>query len=324
MRQFATGADCEARLRELVLRDGFGAANALYTLSNGDIGVVRAARHAGLFVVHEQILNPDVGRILREERELYPGIEQQDSLDSVIDDEQRDIAQWREAHVLLAPSEFVRAGMVRMGADPGKIAVVEYGLSDEWLSMVQEPVPGRVLFVGSVGLRKGNHYLAQAKRILDSRGVKTEVRVVGPMNSVVTRHPEFQGPFYLGQVPRPCVADEFRHADIFVLPTLSDSFALVHLEAMSCGVPVITTPNCGSVVRDGIDGFIVPIRAPEAIADRIEMVIENRELRERMSRNAKDRAREFTWARYGERLLGAISTWGEDCMDSPHVLHRHL
>ena len=45
-----------------------------------------------------------------------------------------------------------------------------------------------------------------------------------------------------------------------MLPTLADSFGLVHLEALACGVPVITTPHCGSVVRDGVEGFIVPIR----------------------------------------------------------------
>ena len=94
---------------------------------------------------------------------------------------------------------------------------------------------------------------------------------------------------------------------MFVLPTLCDSFALVQLEAMACGVPVITTPNCGSVVRDGVDGFIVPIRDADAIADKVELLLTDRALRQRMGRNARARAREFTWGRYGERLLGALN-----------------
>jgi glycosyltransferase involved in cell wall biosynthesis len=101
---------------------------------------------------------------------------------------------------------------------------------------------------------------------------------------------------------------EFRRADVFVLPTLCEGMAMVHLEAMACGVPVITTPNCGSVVRDGVDGFIVPIRAPPAIADKVELLLTDRELRARMGRGARARAREFTWARYGERLIGALDT----------------
>jgi glycosyltransferase involved in cell wall biosynthesis len=103
------------------------------------------------------------------------------------------------------------------------------------------------------------------------------------------------------------VAEEFRHADVFALPTLSDSFALVHLEALASGVPVITTPNCGSVVRNGVDGFIVPIRDAEALADRIEEIVTDRRLRNRMSQSAREKARQFTWARYGERLLQAIT-----------------
>jgi glycosyltransferase involved in cell wall biosynthesis len=103
------------------------------------------------------------------------------------------------------------------------------------------------------------------------------------------------------------MAEEFRRADVFVLPTISDSFALVHLEALACGVPVITTPNCGSVVRDGLDGFIVPIRDAKMLAERIEQILTDRSLRKRMSENARARAGQFTWELYGERLISAVS-----------------
>jgi len=86
---------------------------------------------------------------------------------------------------------------------------------------------------------------------------------------------------------------------------LRHPFTGVHL-AMACGVPVITTPNCGAVVRDGVDGFIVPIRDAAAIADKVELLLSDRALRARMGENARARAREFTWERYGERLLGAL------------------
>lgn len=92
-----------------------------------------------------------------------------------------------------------------------------------------------------------------------------------------------------------------------MLPSLCEGFGLSHLEALACGVPVITTPNCGSVVRDGVDGLIVPIRDPFALAEAIERILTNPELRMKMSRNARARARDFTWSRYGERMIGAIS-----------------
>ena len=146
-----------------------------------------------------------------------------------------------------------------------------------------------MLFVGSVGLLKGSHYLAAASRILERRRVPCEVRVVGPCDPAVSSPSGVRGPTYVGQVPRSRVADEFRQADVFVLPTLCDSFALVHPEAMACGVPVITTPNCGSVVRDGVDGFIVPIRDADAIADKVELLLADRALRQRMGERARAR-----------------------------------
>ncbi len=178
--------------------------------------------------------------------------------------------------------------------------------------MKAQPERGRILFVGTVGLRKGSHYLAAATRELRSRKVPCEVRVAGPVLSRLARAQIFEGPRYLGQVPRAKVREEFLRADVFVLPTLSDGSALVHLEALACGVPVITTPNCGSIVRDGIDGFLVPIRDVKALTEKIELLVTDRRLRKRMSENARARAREYSWDRYKERLLGAVLTSSEE------------
>lgn len=132
------------------------------------------------------------------------------------------------------------------------------------------------------------------------------MRVVGPYSTSVASRPEFAGPTYIGQVPRALVQEEFRAADLFVFPTLAEGFALVHLEALACGVPVITTPHCGSAVRDGVDGFVVPIRDASAIADRVQLLLRDRTFRDRMSAAARTRASEFVWDRYAEHLLGAI------------------
>jgi glycosyltransferase involved in cell wall biosynthesis len=71
---------------------------------------------------------------------------------------------------------------------------------------------------------------------------------------------------------------------------------------MGCGLPVITTFNAGSVVRDGIDGFIVPIRDVEALKTKILLLYRNEELRLWMGRNARDRATEYDWKNYRQRI----------------------
>lgn len=298
--------DAEARLRDRIIREGFGRATAFYTLSNGDLDLVRAAKAEGLLVVHEQIINPHVGRTLREERDRFPGVEPQESLDSIELGIVRDVEQWKLSDVILAGSEFVRSEILQHAIPSARCAVVPYGVEEDWLALETDPIHGRVLFVGSVGLRKGSHYLAAASRELAHRGVAHEVRVAGPFDPTVVESPPFRGPRYIGQVPRALVKEEFRRADVFVLPTLAEGCALVHLEALACGIPVITTSHCGSVVRDGVDGFVVPVRDPVAIADALERLLRDRQLRDRMAASARERARDYTWARYGERLLKAL------------------
>jgi glycosyltransferase involved in cell wall biosynthesis len=288
-------------------REQFGGANALYTnFINNDLDAVRQAKDHGLHVVHELIISADVGRILQEERRQHPGIEPKcESLGVVEAGIAHDRQKWVLSDQVLVPSEHCRDSSMALGCDPAKISLVPYGIPEHWFDLPKDPQPGRLLFVGQVGLRKGNHVLAAACRILQARGVAFECRVAGPPQVDLT-HPLFAGPTYLGQVPRSQVQEEFRRADLFVLPTLAEGMALVHLEAMACGVPVITTPNCGSVVRDGLEGFIVPIRDPRALADRTQQLLEDRDLRQRMGAAARKRARDYTWARYGERLLSAL------------------
>ncbi len=298
----------DALVQQRACHDNFGGAEALYTnFINNDLDVVRLAKDRGMPVVHELIIGADVGRILLEERRRFPGIEPSGEPQQMVEAGiERDRLKWALSDRVLVPSPYCRDSSIALGCDPAKLLVVPYGIPEHWFDLEPAPLPGRVLFVGQVGLRKGSHVLAEACRLLQRRGVDLACRVVGPMLVDVTL-PLFEGPTYLGQVPRSQVREEFRRADLLVLPTLADSFGLVHLEAMACGVPVITTHHCGSVVREGLDGFLVPIRDPAALADRIERILGDRQLRARLGASARERALEFSWTHYGERLLAALA-----------------
>jgi glycosyltransferase involved in cell wall biosynthesis len=86
----------------------------------------------------------------------------------------------------------------------------------------------------------------------------------------------------------------YRSSDVFVLPTISDGFAITQLEALAHGLPLIVTPNCGDAVRHGIDGLRVPIRDPGALADAIRRFADDRSFLEQASRAAQRRARDFS------------------------------
>lgn len=302
-----SGEAADALVLQRAEAEAFAGADALYTnFINNDLALVERARERGLHVVHELIIGADVGRIMLEERRRHPGVEPDGEPAEVVEAGiARDRRKWALADRVLVPSAYCRDSSIALGCDPDKLRLVPYGIPEHWFDLRPEPEPGRVLFVGQVGLRKGNHVLAEAIRLLRARGVACDCRVVGPP-LVDTDLPLFEGPHYLGQVPRSQVREEFRRADLFVLPTLADSFGLVHLEAMACGVPVITTPHCGSVVRDGQEGFLVPIREAAPLADRIAQLLTDRPLRDRLGAAARERARDYTWQRYGERLLEAL------------------
>jgi glycosyltransferase involved in cell wall biosynthesis len=90
-------------------------------------------------------------------------------------------------------------------------------------------------------------------------------------------------------------------ADVFLLPSICEGSALAIHEALAAGLPVVTTPNSGSVVRDGVDGYVVPVRDVDAIVDRLTRLIDP-VLRAEMGRNARARAAEFNKAIYTDRL----------------------
>jgi glycosyltransferase involved in cell wall biosynthesis len=109
----------------------------------------------------------------------------------------------------------------------------------------------------------------------------------------------------IGSIPRNEIRRQYAEADVFLLPSICEGSATAVYEALASGLPVICTANTGSVVRDGIDGFIVPIRDSEAIVEKLELLA-SVEVREQMSENAKTRASQYDLDGYQRRLLDAL------------------
>ncbi|HEX7294600.1 MAG TPA: glycosyltransferase family 4 protein, partial [Pyrinomonadaceae bacterium] len=124
--------------------------------------------------------------------------------------------------------------------------------------------PLRVLFLGQVCLRKGIGALFQAITQLQNEPI--EFWFVGPMQVEIPSALQSDSRVrWMGSVPRLHTSDYYRKADVFIFPTLSDGFGLTQLEAQSWKLPVIASRYCGSVVEDGVNGYVLPEVSAAAI-----------------------------------------------------------
>jgi glycosyltransferase involved in cell wall biosynthesis len=219
-----------------------------------------------------------------------------------------DVLLTRSDH-FICPSPAVQDDLVtNFGIAQGRTSLVPYGVHRCWLTVETRPARGRILFVGEANLRKGIHYFAMAAARLRRTSRGYALRVAGGVTPRVAEQSLCRGLEFLGRIPRDRLREEFAAADVFVLPSLWEGSAEATYEALAAGLPVVTTRAAGSVVRDGIEGRIVPERDPVALADGVAEIVEDRDKRARMSVAARERARDYTWERYGERLVGALKT----------------
>lgn len=186
-----------------------------------------------------------------------------------------------------------------------KIDIVSYG-APMAVSREIAKSSGRVkvLFAGSLGQRKGLSYLLKAIALLKG-GV--ELTLLGrkvtdgcaPLESAVRTHR------WLPSLSHGAVLREMRDHDVLVLPSLFEGFGLVILEAMAQGTPVIATDHTGGpdIIEEGRDGFIVPIRSAEAIAEKLDLLARDPERLASMKLAAQKKAQSRRWDSYREGLV---------------------
>lgn len=167
-----------------------------------------------------------------------------------------------------------------------------------------------ILFVGRLHSIKGVKYLIQAIKIILNKDKNVKLLIVGDgderknlenlcKNLNLENHVTFVGEVSPEKVPKYMVA-----SDIFVLPSLSESFGIVNIQAMYCGLPIVAT-NVGGIpenVIDQINGFLIEPRNEYQIAEKVILLLNNNELREKISENNKEKASNYSWERVVEKL----------------------
>lgn len=218
----------------------------------------------------------------------------------------RDIAL---ADRILVPSEHIAGWLTRNGTPAERVRVVPYAADTS--RFVPRPETPRdasrctFLFTGGITQRKGIKYVLEAWRKVRRPGWRLQLLGGMPLDTAPL------GPYrdeveWLGRVGHSEVPAVMAAADVFVFPSLFEGSAVVTYEALACGLPSIVTPAAGSVVRDGIEGVLVPPGESEPIAAAMERLGTDPALRAVMALAARRRAEAFDWPRYQSSLVEVV------------------
>lgn len=218
----------------------------------------------------------------------------------------QELEEYAQADAIAVPSEYVRRTFLERGVPAEKLLLSPYGVSLDQFVPAKPPAPRpfRVAFCGALSARKGIGYLLEAFRHPSLSGA--ELLLIGspqPETRELVRHAP-RNVRAIGSVPQAELPALYQSCHAFCLPSIEEGMAMVQLQALACGLPVVCTTNTGGegVIRDGVEGFVVPIRSPAALAEALGRLANDPALRLEMSRRARDRvASGYSWADYAER-----------------------
>ena len=238
--------------------------------------------------------------------ESFPGIDNR-----IMDKEE---AEYDAADLVTVPSTFAHRTFTKMGVPRQKLCVAPYGVDIRRFEKISDPESGHfnVLFIGYASLRKGVPYLFQAfnkfrhpkKRLVFAGGISPEI------NRFFNRTPPPANVKFLGHIPQHKLKNVISRSHVMVLPSIEEGLALVQAQALACGCPVIGTSHSGAedLFFDGKEGFIVPIRDSKSIAEKLQLLADDPDLRVEMSIAATNRTAEMGGTtQYGEHISTAIN-----------------
>lgn len=216
------------------------------------------------------------------------------------------------ADYLLTASALTTESLLEMGIPERRIKEVPYGI--DMTGYDRHEVPRalanevRFLFVGKLSIHKGLHVLRDAWSTMAGSGLT--LRLVGrPTGALEEEIVSTWRDDRVHVVPEVAIISaEYQSADVFVFPSFVEGFGMVTLEAMASGLPVIVTDHSKGVVRHGVDGFVLRPGDADALAHCMRELAAHPDLRAEMSRNARARASQFTWDRFGSDLCAWLTT----------------
>jgi glycosyltransferase involved in cell wall biosynthesis len=300
-----------------VARTGLNEINAIYGYEYSSLATFDEAKRHGLACIYE-VPSPEhefVEALIQHEIERFPELDNGTRnyfRRRQIRRSERRRQEWALADVVIVNSTITRNSYAAAGFDVQKVRVIPLGAPPVYECAVQarggEQHPLRVLWVGTLSIRKGAHYLLSAwKNFVQAGDATLDVygaiglpdRMMRDLPPSIRIYPT---------IPRSELSSRYYSADVLVFPTLCDGFGMVITEAFAHGLPVITTRQAGAVdlVRHGENGLIIAPADSHALYEALQWCATHRTQLKAMRQLAVETARAGQWENYRKTLVGNI------------------
>jgi alpha-maltose-1-phosphate synthase len=287
--------------------------DAIYSYEDLAATTFQKAKEQGIVCLYDLPIpyHKMTGDIMRQEAELFPNVASSiENLKESANKLERKQQEIQLANHIFVASTISRQSLLDIGVQNEKISVIPYGSPvDYFRPQPKQDDTFRALFLGQISPRKGVHYLLTAWKSL--KLIDAELVLVGQNrfpNGWLEQYSDICQ--HVSSVPHLLLNQYYTNASVFVFPSLIEGFAMVLLEAMACGIPIITTPNTAGpdIITDGVEGFIISIRDVEAIKEKLEWCYLHPEHLAEMGKAARCKAEELNWSLYRQRLTAKVQS----------------
>lgn len=228
---------------------------------------------------------------------------------------------WKNSFRVVSNSQGLR-GLALKTNFKQEIDIIPNGIdiSDFAPKPEKKPADKIIITIGAsrITARKGISYLLEAIKKLSPKYPNIFLKAMGDGNEKenleklakelnLEKNAEF-----IGRVPRENTFSYYQEASIFVLPSLNEGMSNAMLEALASGLPLIATDTGGTreLVTDGVNGFIVKMKDSEDLADKIEILLKDADLRKKMGEASRKKAETMSWGKVAKEYLDLYNKLG--------------
>ena len=220
--------------------------------------------------------------------------------------------EYQLADHIMVPTEFARQTFLTRGFAEKKIIKIPYGVDlkefQKKKSNKEKGLIFRIIYTGTLSIRKGVLYLLKSFEELNLKN--SQLLMIGNIDSEIkskiNKYRSNKKIIFKKSISQSKLSEQYSSSNVFITCSIEEGLSMVQLQAMSCGLPIICTPNSGGdeIIDNGNDGFILPIRDIEELKKKILYLYNNQSICFEMGMRAQKKIKDsFSWETYGKNVI---------------------